>query len=241
MKFDFDTMSIEEINALVEKLTKGIDGFERDLRDAAAAARAGAERGDAQAQCSYGSFLMDGSGVDQDREAAFALWEKSAEQDYAPAMHKLGLCFFSGLFGLSEDKAKAIDYFSRAAEAGYCQSMMHLYAIYAAGTDVERDETKSNDYLRRAADAGFSPACVIVGTSLLGGSEEERNEGVALILKAAEDGDQMGQLMYGLLCEKGACVEKNLSEAAGWYRRAAKAGNAEANEALIRLGFPGMM
>ena len=57
----------------------------------------------------------------------------------------------------------------------------------------------------------------------------------------AEAGQPAAQFMYGMCCENGIGVEKDLSEAAGWYRRAAKAGNKQANDALMNLGFPGVL
>ena len=72
-------------------------------------------------------------------------------------------------------------------------------------------------------------------------SQETREKGAEYLTKAAEAGNQEGQYLLGVCCEKGMGVEKDLSEAAGWYRRAAKAGSKQANEALVRLGFPGVM
>ena len=242
MNFDFDSMSIDQINELIGHLVNGTGGFERDFRDAAAAAEAGANRGDAKAQCLRGDFLAEGLGVAKDVEGALALWEKSAAQGYPPALHRLGMCAMGSVPGVEKDVSVAVDYFIIAAEKGFPESMMQLYALYRFGNGVAKDDEKAVKWLKAAVDADFAPAYVAMGSLLLqnaDASPEQKQEGIGLIQKAAEDGDSMGQLLFGAMCENGVGVEKDLSEAAGWYRRAARAGNVQANEALKRLGFPG--
>ena len=57
---------------------------------------------------------------------------------------------------------------------------------------------------------------------------------------AAESGEAQAQFVYGSLFQNGQGVEKDLAQAAGWYRRSAKAGFPPANQALMQLGFPGV-
>ena len=182
--------------------------------------------------------------MEKDEQAAGAFLCQSAEQGFAPALNHLGICCMAGACGFEENPAKAAAYFSAAAEKGFVESNVHLYGLYDAGKGVAKDKAKGLAFLQAACDADYYPACVMMGMEILqksASSPEGQSEGVSYLLKAAEGGDPIGQLLYGSCCENGVGTEKDLSEAAGWYRKSAKSGNIQANEALKNLGFPGVM
>jgi len=244
MSYDFERMTNEELNELSDKYLLGADGVEKDPVEAAAITKIAADRGDAKAQCNYGSFLVNGTGVEKDEAAALEYWRKSAAQGFATALNKVGLCLLMGLCGAEKDPSGAVPYFVKAAEAGESDSMFHLSMIYRDGMGVEKDEELSDKYLAMAGEKKVPIACLMLALkkfAVKNGSGTESQEGAALLLTAAEGGNTIAQMMYATCCENGIGVEKDLSEAAGWYRRAAKAGNEQANEALMKLGFPGVM
>lgn len=244
MDFDFETMTDEEIIDLIHDLSEGTEELEKNPDKAAAAAKAGADKGNAEAQYLYGTFLIQGVGAEKDEEAAGEYWRKSAEQGCAPALNRLGMCCMAGACGFEKNSAKAAEYFSAAAQKGYAESYVHLYGLYNSETGAEQNHAKALECLKAAVEADYSPAYLLLGIEILqnsASSPERQAEGAALLRKAAEDGDMMAQLFYGTCCENGIGIEKDLSEAAGWYRRAAKAGSVPANNALKKLGFPGVM
>ena len=248
MNHDYETMTDEEIIEQIRELNTGSDQntdvSAETVGELMTAAKAAADRGNAEAQFYYGGFLLKKKGTPEEAEAAGKYLLKSAEQGYAPAQNHIGICYQSGAGGLEKNPEKALEYFRRAAEQGYAESMVHLYVIYRNREGTEQNKATALQYLRAASDADYYPACVMLGMELLQGSQaspERQEEGVALLLKAAEGDDPIGQLLYATCCENGFGMEKDLSDAAGWYRRAAKAGNIQANEALKRLGFPGVM
>ncbi|MCK6597941.1 MAG: sel1 repeat family protein [Bdellovibrionaceae bacterium] len=59
------------------------------------------------------------------------------------------------------------------------------------------------------------------------------------ILKKAESGDTKSQNKVGEMLHFGEGVEKNFSEARGWYLKASESGHAEAANHLGRLYFNG--
>ncbi len=241
MSYDYDRMTNEELNELCDKYLLGADGVDKDPAEAAAIARIAADRGDAKAQCNYGSFLLDGTGVEKDEAAALSYWRQSADQGYASALNKVGLCLLIGLCGAEKDPQSAEAYLRKAAEA---DSMFYLATMYKEGMGVPKNEVLSDQYLVMAGEKKFPLACLILAMrkfAVKNGTGTEPQEGATLLLTAAEGGNSTAMMLYGSCCENGIGVEKDLSEAAGWYRRAAKAGDKQANDALKNLGFPGVM
>ena len=244
MKYDVEKMTTEELNELCTELTLGANGVEKDVSQAAAVAKIAADRGDPKALCNYGSFLLEGTGVEKDETAALEYWRKSADMGFGPALNKVRMCLLFGFCGLEKAPGDAVPYFEKAVDQGVTESMFHLAMMYENGIGVEKDQTTADSYLAKAAANKFPTACFMMALkkfAVKNGTGNEPKEGAELLLVAAEGGDQNAQVMYGMCCENGIGVEKDLSEAAGWYRRAAKAGNKQANDALMNLGFPGVL
>ena len=244
MNFDFEKMTTDELNNLTDKLMTGDDGMEKNVVEGASAAKAAADRGDALGLYNYGRLLFAGIGVEKDEAAALECWRKSAAQNFGPALNKVGLCLFFGFCGEEKAQSEAVAYFEKAAGEGEAESMFHLSMIYDNGIGVEKDSVTSEKYLVMAAENKHPDACLMLALKKFAdknGSAVERAEGAALLLTAAEGGNVNAQVMYAMCCENGIGREKDLSEAAGWYRRAAKAGNKQANNALKNIGFPGVM
>lgn len=216
---------------------------EGSLETAAALLRKSADDGNALAQCDYGVCLVEGKGVEQDEAAAAEYWQKSAEGGVPLAMHKLGVCYFKGLCGFAQDNNKAFEYFQKAAEGGVRDSMFNLAYCYQAGAGVQADIKKSIEWMEKAAEANMPEACLNMGVLYMSGQNgviKNDEKGAAFLRVAAEGGIPQAQFMLGCCCEVGRGEEKDLAEAAGWYRRAARAGLEDANKSLERLGFPGV-
>ncbi len=244
MKYEFEKMTADELNELCDKLLIGADGVEKDVSEAAAVAKIAADRGDAKALCNYGSFLLEGTGVEKNEATALEYWRKSADMGFGPALNKVGLCLLLGLCGEEKAPSEAVAYFKKAADQGVTEGMFHLAMMYENGVGVEKDQAVADSYLAKAAEGKLPMACFMLALkkfAVKNGTGNEPKEGAELLLIAAEGGVQNAQVMYGMCCENGIGMEKDLSEAAGWYRRAAKAGNKQANDALKKLGFPGVM
>ncbi|MBQ5544651.1 MAG: sel1 repeat family protein [Clostridia bacterium] len=244
MAMDYEKMTDEELCKLAFALHEGEDGEEPDYKEAAKVIKIAADRGSAAALTDYGVYLMNGDGVEKDEKAAVECWKKAALQDFAPAQYKLGVCYTQGVCGLDKNDAMAARYFIEAAEGGIPDAMFNLAIFYGNGIGVAADGAKSMEYLQKAVMRKQPEACYYLGSRLVtkeNRTEEETLHGAALLLESAESGYPEAQFIYGMCCHEGRGVEKDLAEAAGWYRRAAKAGIPQANEALMSLGFPGVM
>lgn len=91
------------------------------------------------------------------------------------AMYKVGLFYYFSLRGLRHDHAKAVYWFSKAAEKGELRSMKILGEIYAQGTGVERNYTKAFECLTLAAEGGLDSAFTGLGYLYLKGYGVDKN------------------------------------------------------------------
>lgn len=239
----YEKLTADELYEIANRLYSGTDGMEQDYDEAARVMKIAADKGNVLAQCDYGVYLINGDGVEKDEEEAFEYWKKSAESEFPPAMHKLGVCYFKGICGAEQDNQKAFDYFTKAAEGGVKDSMFNLAFFYQEGICVAADIKKSLEWLQKAAEAKQPTACYSMGMHyLMGGNGIATDEakGVEFLTVAAEEGIPEAQFTLGCCYESGRGIEKDFAEAAGWYRRSARAGFDRANESLKRLGFPGV-
>src|ERR1700712_5336171 len=84
---------------------------------AAALLQAAARYGLVDAQTALGQILLDGRGIEQDRQAAARWFAIAAEAGHVPAINMLGRCCELG-WGMAVDLPRAADCYRRAAEAG---------------------------------------------------------------------------------------------------------------------------
>lgn len=239
----YENLTADELYELANSLYSGTNGMEQDYEEAARVMKIAADKGNAAAQCDYGVYLINGEGVEQNEEEALKYWKKSAESEFPPALHKVGVCYFKGVCGAEQDNKKAFKCFSKAAEDGVGDSMFNLAFFFQEGICVDVDLKKSLEWLEKAADAKQPIACYNLGMQYLmgvNGLDADEAKGTALLTAAAESGIPEAQFTLGCCYESGRGTEKDLAEAAGWYRRSAKGGLERANESLKRLGFPGV-
>jgi len=82
--------------------------------------------GNAQAHFELGTLLLTGgAGLEEDEEAAFALFEKAALQRHASGMFMVADCLLEGV-GCQPDAARAVPLLLAAAEQGHRGARQHL-------------------------------------------------------------------------------------------------------------------
>lgn len=140
--------------------------YERALKEL----RPLAEQGDAKAQYYLASVYLDGSAVPRSAATAVGLLERSAGQGYAPAQFTLGLLLWNGsgtgADALAPDRARALPWLARAADAGEPLAAELVGTAYAEGRVVPRDGARAANYLRVAAMAGLIDAQAALGALL---------------------------------------------------------------------------
>ena len=78
-----------------------------------------AEKGDPDAQLGLSRYYSDGDCIAEDDAKALKWLRKSAEQGYGEAQDDLGMAYYMGDLGLSDDLVRAFVWSSRARQNGY--------------------------------------------------------------------------------------------------------------------------
>lgn len=150
-----------------------------------------------------------------------------------------------GRMGFERDEEKArrlagqvIDAVEASALAGVLEAVFLMGTAYDEGLGKPVDPAYAARWHQRAAERGH-----VLGAHNLGNAYSEGRgvpldpaQAVAWWTQAADKGDAITQLRLGEASEAGRGTPRDLKAAVDWYRRAAEAGNAQAAEALERLG-----
>ena len=115
------------------------------------------------------------------RIKAFGIWKELAEQGYAKAQHFVATCYNSGL-GTKKDKTLAVEWYKKAAEQEYPQSVCYLANFYEYGIGgVERDTDEAVRLWKKAAELGDKEAPFILGNLYYDGIYVEQNKKEAVL------------------------------------------------------------
>ena len=171
-------------------------------------------------------------------EEASSLTEQaqmSAEQENAPALYYLGLCYENG-WGVEKDYAKAADSYKLAADQGLDCAQYNLGLLYQLGDGVEQDYEKAFEYYSLSAEQGYPQAQTALGFFYNQGlgTEQDYEKMLEYYNLAAEQGEPMAQFNLGCCYRDGIGVEQDYEEMIRLFRLAADKGNANAE---FNLGF----
>lgn len=134
--------------------------------------------------------------------------------------------------GVNRNDLEAVDYFRRAAEAGYAPAQTALGYLYETGTAVASEPRTAAEWYAKAAAQNDRLAQWVLGRMYLAGQGpmRDRNEAMKWLRKAADAGDPFAALLLGEAEE-----ELDPTPAVPWYRKAAQQGLPEAQMRLGRL------
>ncbi len=167
------------------------NGVEQDMEKGKELFQSVANRGVVEGY--YGLALVTEN--EGDFETALEQYNKVAqegtEQLYiARAMGGLGYIYaFSD--GAEQDGAKAVEWYTKAADLGYTGAMYNLGAMYTYGIGVERDGTKAVEWYTKAADLGEKVAMNNIGYMYANGEgvEQDAEKAIEWYTKAADLSD----------------------------------------------------
>ena len=144
------------------------------------------------------------------------------------AMVELGELHASGVGGV-RDEVEAERWFRLAADEGSAAAVYNLGVLYALGRGVSRDQTRAGMLLRSAAEQGFDPADEVV-YGMAAGSPPDR--------VVREEGAKLRR--QGLHCLERRIKSRGAVDAAEWFRRATRHGDATAENCigLLKVGMP---
>lgn len=196
-----------------------------------------AETGEAEAQWQLGECYRLGNGVAQNWETAVYWYEKSAAQQYVPAVHSLSVCLGCGL-GINRDVNRAMELARFGAEKGFVKSKIAL-ATYYSQSDMECDRQKAYEIFSELAERGDVLSIYNLGVCYKDGIGVQKDMAQAIhwMTKAAEAGNTSAQAWLALEYKSGTNVPQDMQKTLFWLTKAADNGKIEAMVLLARLGW----
>ena len=173
-------------------------------------------------------------------EEAFALLLQSAELDYPPAQHRVGMAYSRGC-GTAKNEEEAVRWFTKAAEAGHAMAQNDLGCAYLYGNGVPRDANKAAEWFQQSADQNNAQGITNLGFCYGNGHGVARDpqKAVELYKKAAEMGVVSAQNNVGYAYFYGVGVEQDYAQAVIWYRKAAEKGHPGAQHSMGHCYYHG--
>jgi TPR repeat protein len=169
--------------------------------------------------------------ADRDDEAALRWERKAAAAGLPAAMVNLALA----LRREEAHNAEAIQWLERAAALGFARAMTFMGFAYRDGHGVAEDFPTAAAWFRRAVEAGDSHALVLLGR-LLALLMDRHEEGLSILLKAAEAGHRDAFVFLADLYADRHSPVHDPVEALKWYHRVAETGGpGSAARAMLEL------
>ena len=168
-------------------------------------------------------------------ETAFEHFSEYAKMGNATAQLHLGYMYEEGL-GVSQDNAKAVEWYRKAAEQGHATAQCNLGIMYENGRGVSQDNAKAVEWYRKSAEQGNAFAQCKLGY-MYGqgrGISQDYVKAVEWFRKSAEQGNAVAQYNLGIMYENGRGVSQDNAKAVEWYRKSAEQGDATAQ---CNLGY----
>lgn len=160
-----------------------------------------AEAGNAYAQCLYG-FHFESPDVENNHippsnmPEALLWYHRSADQGFAGAQYRLGLCYLHGK-GVEQDEETGLEWLRKGADQGQLYALNELVACYGKGIGAPRD----------AKDRPLQLLARITATEI------RDNEDYYALAKAYD------HLIFR--CQFGVGTQRDILAAAAWYCKAA--------------------
>ena len=180
-----------------------------------------------QKRIATGILTPDGAGISLDVEAVGRAVESGDPQAWT-----VGALLLATGNGVKKDEALAVEWFGKAARAGYPPAQAVLGELYMLGWGpLEADNAAAARWMKQAAVQGLREAQTSYGSMLAGGKgvTEDKKEAFGWIRQAAEKDEARAQLMMAM----NALSKGDREGAATWFYRAAENGD---DEVLSILG-----
>lgn len=194
------------------------------------------DEGDAEAGFLLARMLEGGLGGAVDEQAALALYRKTAEESFAPALNRMGLIYWRGEAGFERDPDMAASFFQYAAVQGDANAAFNLGKCYLEGEGVEKDPARAANLFRVAAEGDH-----VLALNTLGGMARDhgqRQQERRYFERSADLGNAVGLFEMARITLSDVTQETNGSvriEAHAYLNLAAARGHPKAHYALQAL------
>ncbi|MCR4667223.1 MAG: SEL1-like repeat protein [Desulfovibrio sp.] len=177
--------------------------------------------GYAPATYNLARMYLQGNGVEKNVEKALEYFLIAAEKGLRLAQYSLASLYDEG--GVKKDMERALYWYTKAAEQGDAWAEYRLACLYEEGKGVGQDLSKAVFWYKKSADQGNPPALNNLATLYetgRGGLEKDPSFAVRLYHKAAMKGHSISQFNLARCYQYGLGVQKSISKARAWEKRA---------------------
>lgn len=149
-------------------------------------------------------------------------------------MNNLAVLYARGS-GVKQDKAKAFEWFKKAAENGNAEGMVNLGGCYEIGFGFNKDVKKAFEWAKKAANKGLSEGIKFLSLCYFKGIGISQDNKIAfdLFKIAADKGNYKAMTHLGYCYQNGLGVNKDFHKAFEWYKKGTENGD---NIAMYNLG-----
>lgn len=133
------------------------------------------------------------------------------------------------------DPVAAVDFLTRAAEAGSPEAQFELAKLYERGTGVERDEPRALELYRAAADQSYADAINDLGFLHYQGGlglPADPKKALGFFERAADLRHPQAQFNFAALIDDGLIPQKGPEDAARYLYEALRSGSADVLQLL---------
>jgi len=144
-------------------------------------------------------------------------YEKRAAIDDKRAIYNMGVFYSKGLYGLPQNRAKAVKLWHRAGDLGCAEALNNLGNSYKIGYgNVERDETRTRHYYELSAMMGDAGARYNLG--VLEGQACNEERAVKHLMIAVKDGNSASLAIIKEMYKGGFATKDDYAKALRSYQ-----------------------
>ncbi len=165
-----------------------------------------------------------------EKKTTFDEIKAKAEKGETDAQYELGICYWLGDKGITQNYQEAVKWLRKAAEKGYDAAQYNLGLMYEDGNGVEKDYVEAAKWFLKAAEQGAFPAQDSLGRCYYKGRgvPQDYIKAVKWFRKAAEQGFFPAQCDLGICYHNGYGVPQDYVEAYKWFNLSAAQGDEDA-------------
>ena len=152
-------------NEKIEAINELGDVYEAmgDFKNAVLYYEKGVTMGSMESYCNLGYCYESGQGVVLNSKKAYDLYMYAAEHGYPRGLTSVANCYLNGIY-VEPNVAEALNWLTKAAEAGDIKAMYYCGSILENGEDgVPVNLKKAKEWYKKAAAAGYAPAAAALG------------------------------------------------------------------------------
>ena len=197
-----------------------------------------AQHGDRKAMYNLAWQYFKGAGRDKDDVKGLDWLTKAAEAGNRNACFELGTFSEKGVNPVSQDAAKALYWYEKAAQLGDDDAMVKCFVAYVDGVGCEKDVDKGVYWLEEAVKRENAEAMSRMGMAQLHDAKTQddiKHILATYLVPAANKGDADALYLCAEAFRGGSGFNKNEKKALELYTLAAEKGSKEAQKYLVKL------